>query len=47
MRPSPGKNIATLVIDAGDGGRPDLRSVLTFNRDTGELIRWEPFSSHN
>ena len=48
MRPSPGKNIeTTFVIDAGDGGRPDLRSVLTLNRDTGEIMRWEPFSSYN
>ncbi len=48
MRTSPGKNVATtLVIDAGDGGRPELRSVLTLNRNTGETIRWEPFSSYN
>ena len=48
MRPSPGKNIeTTFVIDAGEGGRPDLRSVLTLNRDTGEIMRWEPFSSYN
>ncbi len=48
MRQLPGKNTeTTFVIDAGDGGRPDLRSVLTLNRNTGEIICWEPFSSYN
>ena len=28
-------------------GRPDLRSQLTLNPTTGEVVRWEPFSSFN
>jgi uncharacterized iron-regulated membrane protein len=44
----PGKGPETIfMIDAGDGGRPDLRSTLTLNRSTGEIVRWEPFSSYN
>lgn len=37
----------TFSIDRGDGGRPDLRSQLTLDRTTGEIVRWEPFSSYN
>jgi uncharacterized iron-regulated membrane protein len=37
----------TFQIDAGDGGRPDKRSQLTLNRETGEEVRWEPFSSNS
>jgi uncharacterized iron-regulated membrane protein len=37
----------TLSIDQGNGGRPDLRSQLTLNAATGDLVRWEPFSSYN
>ncbi len=37
----------TLSIDRGNGGRPDLRSQLTLDRATGEIVRWEPFSSYN
>jgi uncharacterized iron-regulated membrane protein len=35
----------TFQIDAGDGGRPDKRSQLTLNRQTGEEVRWEPLST--
>jgi uncharacterized iron-regulated membrane protein len=35
------------TIDAGDGGRPDLRGQLALNRKTGEIASWEPFSSYN
>ncbi len=34
-------------IDQGDGGRPDLRSQLTLDIHTGQIVRWEPFSSYN
>jgi uncharacterized iron-regulated membrane protein len=34
-------------IDTGDGGRPDKRAQLVLNRETGEEVRWEPFSSHS
>ena len=40
-------NQMTFLIDRGDGGRPDLRSMLTMNAKTGEVIRWEPFGSYN
>lgn len=37
----------TFMIDRGDGGRPDLRSMLTLNAKTGEVVRWETFASYN
>ncbi|HSM80028.1 MAG TPA: PepSY-associated TM helix domain-containing protein [Bryobacteraceae bacterium] len=38
---------AAFSIDRGTGGRPDLRSQLTLDPATGEVIRWESFSSFN
>ena len=35
------------TIDAGEGGRPDQRAQLTLHRETGEVLRWEPFSSYS
>ena len=32
----------TFNIDRGNGGQPQLRSQLTLNRTTGEVVRWEP-----
>jgi uncharacterized iron-regulated membrane protein len=45
----PGNAKAPLAfsIDAGDGGRPDLRSQLTLKRGSGEVVKWEPFSGNN
>jgi len=45
----PANRRAPLVfaIDSGDGGRPNLRASLTLKRETGELIKWEPFSGNN
>ncbi len=40
-------NQMTFLIDRGDGGRPDLRSLLTMNAKNGEVVRWEPFDSNN
>jgi uncharacterized iron-regulated membrane protein len=37
----------TFSIEQGDKGRPDLRSQLTLDAKTGELVRWETFSSFN
>jgi len=37
----------TFTIDSGDGGQPQKRATLTFDRRTGEIQRWEPFSSFN
>jgi uncharacterized iron-regulated membrane protein len=34
-------------IEQGQRGRPDLRSQLTLDPKTGEVLRWEPFSSFN
>jgi uncharacterized iron-regulated membrane protein len=33
-------------IDRGDGGQPQKRAQLTLNRATGEVVRWEPYSSY-
>jgi uncharacterized iron-regulated membrane protein len=35
----------TFSIEQGQRGRPDLRSQLTLDPKTGELVRWEPFAS--
>ena len=42
-----GRGPFVFTIDTGTGGRPDRRSQLTLDRRTGEVIRWEPFSSYN
>ncbi|HEY3744147.1 MAG TPA: PepSY-associated TM helix domain-containing protein [Bryobacteraceae bacterium] len=42
-----GRGPLVFTIDTGSGGRPDQRSQLTLDRKTGEVIRWEPFSSYN
>jgi uncharacterized iron-regulated membrane protein len=34
-------------IDSGNGGRPDKRAQLTLDARTGEVVKWEPFSSYN
>jgi uncharacterized iron-regulated membrane protein len=34
------------AIDRGDGGQPQLRSQLTLDRKTGEVVRWEPYSNN-
>ena len=43
----PGSANAPLAftIDQGNGGQPQKRAQLTLNRATGEVVRWEPFSS--
>jgi uncharacterized iron-regulated membrane protein len=33
------------TIDGGTGGQPQKRGQLTLNRQTGEVMRWEPFAS--
>jgi uncharacterized iron-regulated membrane protein len=45
--PNPPANTLTFSIDRGNGGRPDLRSQLTLDRATGEIVRWEAFSGYN
>ncbi|HEX5081083.1 MAG TPA: PepSY-associated TM helix domain-containing protein [Blastocatellia bacterium] len=34
------------TIDQGDGGQPHKRAQLTLDRKSGEVMRWEPFSSN-
>jgi len=43
----PSSTNAPLVftIDQGNGGQPQKRAQLTLNHATGEVVRWEPFSS--
>lgn len=36
---------AVFTIDLGNGGQPQKRSQLTLDVKTGEVVRWEPFSS--
>ena len=36
-----------LTLDSGDGGQPHRRATLTLNRRTGEVERWEPYSSQS
>lgn len=36
----------TFTIDRGNGGQPQKRAQLVLNRGTGEVVRWEPFSSY-
>jgi uncharacterized iron-regulated membrane protein len=36
----------TFTIDQGDGGQPHKRAQLTLDPKTGEVARWEPFSSY-
>jgi uncharacterized iron-regulated membrane protein len=45
--PANSKAPVQFQIDSGDGGRPDLRAQLTLDRNTGEVVRWEPFSTNN
>jgi uncharacterized iron-regulated membrane protein len=35
------------AIDTGNGGRPDKRAQLTLDAYSGQVLRWEPFSSYN
>ena len=37
--------LLSFTIDQGNGGQPQKRAQLTLSRTTGEVVRWEPFSS--
>lgn len=43
--PAPSDPTMTFTLDRGDGGQPQKRAQLTLDRRTGEVVRWEPFSS--
>lgn len=36
----------TFNIDRGSGGQPQKRAQLVLDRATGEVVRWEPFSTY-
>jgi uncharacterized iron-regulated membrane protein len=36
----------TFNIDSGTGGQPQKRSQLVLDRSTGDVVRWEPFSTY-
>lgn len=44
--PSDADAPAVYTIDHGDGGQPHKRAQLMPDRKTGEVTRWEPFSSY-
>ena len=37
----------TFNIDRGTGGQPQKRAQLVLDRASGEVVRWEPFSSYS
>ena len=43
--PDSSRDSLSFTIDQGYGGQPQKRSQLTLERTTGQIIRWEPFSS--
>lgn len=45
--PPPGAPRVVFTLDAGDGGQPQKRATLTLDSRTGDVIRWEPFSSQS
>ena len=45
--PGPNSSRVTLTVDAGDGGQPQKKAVLTFDRRSGAIVSWEPFSSQS
>jgi len=45
--PESGNGPVSFAIDAGDGGRPDLRSTLVLDRKTAAVVRWETFNGFN
>ena len=36
----------TFNIDRGNGGQPQMRGQLVFDRAKGDVVRWEPFSTY-
>ncbi len=45
--PTSSKEPMAFTIDCGNGARPDLRSQLSFNSETGEPVSYETYSSYN
>ncbi|HKY03698.1 MAG TPA: PepSY-associated TM helix domain-containing protein, partial [Blastocatellia bacterium] len=44
--PNPSEPSATFTIDSGNGGQPQKRAQLTLDKTSGEVVKWEPFSSY-
>jgi uncharacterized iron-regulated membrane protein len=38
---------ASFFIDRGDGSRPDTVAQLSLDRETGEVVRWQPYANQN
>jgi uncharacterized iron-regulated membrane protein len=45
--PESGRAPAVFAIDQGDGGQPQLRSTLTLDRATGNVVTYESFESQS
>lgn len=43
--PPSDRDPVVFAIDRGDGGQPQLRSTLTLDRDTGDVVTYEHFAS--
>jgi uncharacterized iron-regulated membrane protein len=41
------RDTLTFSIDSGNGGQPNKRSQLSLDEKTGQVLRWEPFSSYS
>ncbi|MEI9998967.1 MAG: PepSY-associated TM helix domain-containing protein [Verrucomicrobiota bacterium] len=37
----------TFLIDSGSGSRPDTVAQLVLDRDSGEVVRWQPYATEN
>lgn len=44
--PNSSEASATFTIDSGNGGQPQKRAQLTLDKNSGDVVRWEPFSSY-
>lgn len=44
--PNSSETSATFTIDSGNGGQPQKRAQLALDRNSGDVVRWEPFSSY-
>jgi uncharacterized iron-regulated membrane protein len=45
--PQSAEGPVTFNVDKGNGGQPQLRSQLALDRNTGDITRWEPYSSQS
>lgn len=45
--PRAGATQVPFAIDAGSGGQPQARATLTFDRESGRVVKWEPFATQS